>query len=87
MKNGVASVRYPVESFLRVVCEDLRGNKDFSNVAEFSSGPSPHEDCMAEDTFVDGVRGGVLETERVKQARRDEVQWCRDMVRLGARPS
>ena len=34
---------------------------------------------MAEETFVDDVRGGVLETERVKQARREEVQWCRGM--------
>ena len=25
------------------------------------------------------MRGGVLETDRVKQARREEVQWCRGM--------
>ena len=58
-----------VESFLRVVLEDLRGNEELSNVAAFSIGPSPHEDCLAEDTFVDGVRGGVLETE--KSSKRD----------------
>ena len=43
-----------------------------SRMLQYSqSGPSPHEDCLAEDTFVDGVRGGVLETEKVKQARRE----------------
>ena len=82
VKNGLASARYPaelVESSLRVVREDLRGNEEFSGVAALSSGPSPHEDCLAEDTFVDDVRGGVLETERVEQAGREEVQWCRGM--------
>ena len=34
---------------------------------------------MADDVFVDDVRGGVLETERVKRARQEEVQWCLDM--------
>ena len=53
--------------------------EDISNVAAFSAGPSPHEDCLAEEIFVDDVRGGVLEAERVKQARREEVQWCRGM--------
>ena len=38
-----------------------------------------HEDCLAEDTFVDDVCGGVLDAESVKQARREEVQWCRGM--------
>ena len=65
--------------FLKVVREDLRGNEELWDVAVFSAGPSPHEDCLAEDTFVDDVRGGVLETERVKQARREEAQWCRGM--------
>ena len=32
---------------------------------------------MAEDAFVDDVRGGVLETDRDKQARQEEVGWCR----------
>ena len=44
-----------------------------------NAGPSPHENCLAEETFVDDVRGGVLETERGKQTRREEGQWCRDM--------
>ena len=48
-------------------------------MAAFAAGPSPHEDGLAEDIFVDDVRGGVLEAERVKQARREEVQWCRGM--------
>ena len=68
-----------VESFPRVVREDLRDGEELSNVAAFSAGPSPHPDCLAEDTFVDDVRGGVLEAERVKQERREEVQWCRGM--------
>ena len=59
--------------------EDFRGNEELSDVAAFSSGPSPHEDCLAEDTFVDDVRGDVLETERVKQGSGEEVQQCRGM--------
>ena len=77
VKNGLASARYPaelVESSLRVVREDLRGNEELFDVVALSSGPSPHEDCLAEDTFVDDVRGGVLEAERVKQVGREEVQ-------------
>ena len=64
-------------SFLTVVREDLRDNKDLSNVAAFSAGPSPHEDCLAEETFVDDVCGG---------AKRGcpKVSWH---GRLGARPS
>ena len=68
-----------MEFFLRVVHEDLGGVEDISNVAAFSAGPSLHEDCLAEEIFVDDVRGGVLEAERVKQARRGEAQWCRGM--------
>ena len=63
VKNGLASARYPaelVESFLRVVREDLRGCEELSIVAAFSAGPSPHEDCLAEEIFIDDVRGGVL---------------------------
>ena len=51
----------------------------------FSVGRSPHKDWLA--TFVDDVRGGVLETETAKQAGREEVQWCPWHGRLGARPS
>ena len=47
---------------MRVVREDLRGGEELSNVAAFSAGPSPHENCLAEETFV-VVRGGMLETE------------------------
>ena len=42
-----------------------RGVVELSNVAAFSAGPSPHEDCVAEEIFIDDVRGGVLEAERV----------------------
>ena len=83
MKNGLSSARYRVElveSFPGVVGEDLRGDDELSSVATFSAGPSLHEDCLEEETFVDDVSGGVLETERAKQARREEVQWCRGMV-------
>ena len=82
VKNGLASARYLVEfveSFLRVVREDLPGSEELSNVAAFAAGPSLHTDCLAEEFFVDDVRGGVLEAEKVKQARREEVQWCRGM--------
>ena len=68
-----------VESFRKVVREDLRDNEQLSDVAAFSAGPSPHEDFLTEDAFEDDVRGGLLEIERVKQARREEVQWCRGM--------
>ena len=49
--------------------------------------PSPHEDCLAEDVCVEHVRGGLLEPERVKQARQVEVKWCRGMGVWGARLS
>ena len=58
MKNGLASARYLVElveAFVRVVREDRRGNEELSDVAPFSAGPSPHEDCLAEEPFVDGA--------------------------------
>ena len=80
VNNGLASARYPVElveSFLRVVREDFQGSEELSSLTALSTGPSPHEDCLLEETFVEDVRGGVLETRRVKQARREEVQWCR----------
>ena len=50
--------------------QDLRGNEELSDVAAFSSGPSPHEDCLAQDSSVDDVRGGVLESE--EPSKRDE---------------
>ena len=67
------------ESFLKVIRADYRGNEKLTDVAAFSAGPPHEEDYSAEDAFADDARGGVLETERVKQARREEVQWCRDM--------
>ena len=82
VKHGLASARYPVElveSFRKVVREDLRDNEELSDVVAFSAGPSPHEDFLTKDAFVHDVRGGLLEIERVKQARREEVQWCRGM--------
>ena len=81
-ESELASVRYLVElaeSFLKVIREDLRGNEELPDVHAFSAGPSPHEDCLAEDAFVDDARGGVLDTDRVKQGRQEEVQWCRGM--------
>ena len=77
VKKGSASARYPVElveSFLRVVREDLRGSDEIPNVKAFAARPSAHEVCLEEEIFVDNVRGGVLEEERVRQARREEVQ-------------
>ena len=70
MNNGFSSARYPVElveAILRVKREDFRGNEELSDVASLPAGPSPHEDCLAEDAFVEDVRGGVFETESVKQ--------------------
>ena len=63
VNTGLASARYLVdlvESFVKVSRDDLRGNEELSDVAAFSAGPSPHEDCLAEDALVDDVRGGVL---------------------------
>ena len=43
VKNGLASARHLVElveSFLRVVREEIRGGEEHSNVAAFSAGPS-----------------------------------------------
>ena len=72
MISGLASGRHDVElvgSFLKVIREDLRGNEELSDVAAFSAGPSPHEDFWTEGVLGDDLRGGVLDTERVKQAR------------------
>ena len=74
MKNGLASALYPVElveSFLKVVRDDLPGNEELLYVASLSAGPSPHEKCQAEGSFVDDVRGGVLDAEKVKQSRQE----------------
>ena len=82
MTNVLAAAQYPVELVepsLKVIRKDLRREEELSDVATFSAGLSPHEDCLAEDACVDDVRGGVLETERVKQARQEEVQWWRGM--------
>ena len=46
-RESVSGARYPVElveSSLKVVREDLRGNRELSDVAAFSAGPLPHED-------------------------------------------
>ena len=78
--NALAAARYLVElvgSFLEEVRADLRGNEELSDVAAFSAGP------LAEDALVDDVRGAVLETGRVKHARREEVKWCRVMGAWG----
>ena len=66
--------------FLEVIREDLRSDEELSDVVAFSAGPSQHEDCLAEDAFVDNVRGGVLDAERVNQTRQEEVQWRRDIA-------
>ena len=80
VKSGLASARYPVvllESFLKVVREDLRGNEELSDVAAFSAGSSPHEDCLAEDAYVDDVRGGVLLSQASTVSRPSCGHGCR----------
>ena len=81
--NGLASARHlvaMVESFLKDRSAKIfGGNEELSNVAAVSAGPLPHEDCLAEDAFVDDVRGEVLEPESVKQEQQEEVKWCRGM--------
>ena len=67
-----------VEFILKVILEDFRGGEELSHVAAFAAEVSPHQDCLADDVFIDDVRGGVLEHERLKQARR-EGKWCRVM--------
>ena len=52
-----SSARFSVK--LRVVREDFRGSEELSNVTAFTAGPSLHEDCLAEQVFVDDVRGGA----------------------------
>ena len=42
----------------------------FEQWRENASGTDPDEVCLAQEVFVDDVRGGVLRAERVKQARR-----------------
>ena len=44
-------LRKLIGSILEVIREDLRINDELSDVAAFSAGPSPHEDCLAEDVF------------------------------------
>ena len=64
--------------------EDHQGNEEVTDVGAFSVGPSPHEECLAENVFVDDVRGGVLKTEsRASETRGSPVvPWH---GRLGAR--
>ena len=63
-----------------------------SDLAAYAAGPSPHEalagspasavadaDADTAGVFVDDVRGGALDAERVGAARREEVEWCRKM--------
>ena len=74
MQSGLTSARYLVElveSFLKVIREDFRGNEELSDALAFALGPSPHEDCLAGEVFVDDVHGGALDPARVKQARQD----------------
>ena len=76
------AARSPVKhivSLLEVVREDLRVSEELSEVATFSAGRSPQKDCLAEDVSVDDGLGGVLETERFRQARQEEVNWGRGM--------
>ena len=70
VNNGLASAPYPVElveTFPRVVREDLRGSEQLSNATAFAAGPSLHKDCLVEEMFSDDVCGGVLEAESPSQ--------------------
>ena len=84
VKNSLASARYLVElveSFLRVVFRSPSNSQMWQH-----SRLERHRTKVVWQKifFVDDVRGGVLEAERVKEARREEVHWCRGM---GARLS
>ena len=89
------AARYPVQlvtAILKQLREDLREWEDLSDLAAYAAGPSPHEalagspasavadaDADTAGVFVDDVRGGALDAERVRAARREEVEWCRKM--------
>ena len=80
--SGLASAQYleeVVESIVKVIRGDLRGSEELSDVAAVAAGPSTHGERLSDDVFVDDVRGGVLETERIKQAHREKVKWSRHM--------
>ena len=76
-------LRYPLAlrtGLLKSLREDLRQEEELSDLAAYASGPSPHVDPLqADGVYVDDVRGGVLEADRVRAARREEVGWCRRM--------
>ncbi len=82
------AAQYPVKlvtAILKVLREDLRQVEELSDLAAYAAGPSPHEAVVdehqagPEGVFVDDVRGGSLDTERVQAVRREEVEWCRRM--------
>lgn len=61
---------------MKVIREDLRHSEELSDLAAFAAGPSPHETFLEEGVYIDDVRGSILDPERVKQARREEIDWC-----------
>ena len=75
VKSGLTSARYLVE-LVESALKDFRGSEELSDVGAFAAGLSVHEHCLADDVFVDTLRGGVLDPERVKQ---QEVKWCRGL--------
>ena len=78
VKSGLTSAQYLVEfveSKRKVIPEDFRGSEKLSDVALFAAGPSPHDECLTDDVFVDDVLGGALNPSRIKQARQEEDMW------------
>ncbi|CAK0819708.1 unnamed protein product [Prorocentrum cordatum] len=68
-----------VRAILRGLREELRARESLSDLAGFTAGPSPHAEDMDQEAeaFVDDVRGGFLDPLKVKEARAEELEWCR----------
>ena len=79
MENGLASARYLVkliESILDVIRENFLVSEELSDDAACSAGPSPHDDCLVDDVFVDDVRGaGIWTTQAGATGGGQLVSW------------
>ncbi|CAK0847321.1 unnamed protein product [Prorocentrum cordatum] len=77
-KRARAAQKHPkklVEAILRGLREELKWRESLSELAGFSAGPSPHGEDIECDavSHVDDARAGFLDPQRVREARREEL--------------
>ena len=69
-----------VRGVLKGIKEQMIEDGNLSSVEAYASGAVAEEPLMMEDDleeFWDSVNGGYLQTERVREARKEEVEWVR----------